>query len=100
MKVRLSTLALAELDNILAEIAAHSPEGARKVESRLRAALQRVAEFPKSAQQVTQRPGIFRAPLVRYPYSVYFQILRDEVVVLRIRHDRRRSLYRPGDEES
>jgi plasmid stabilization system protein ParE len=92
MKVRLSALALVELDNILAEVSKHSPEGARKVEGRVRAALRRVGEFPESAQQVAQRPGMFRASLVRYPYSLYFRIVRDEIIILRIRHDRRRPL--------
>ena len=92
MKVRLSAIALAELDAILAEISRHSPEGAGKVEARLRAALRRLGEFPGSAQQITQRPGMFRAPLVRYPYSLYYKIVREEIVVLRIRHDRRRPL--------
>jgi plasmid stabilization system protein ParE len=73
MRVVFSRLALDELDRILAEIAKANPDGARRVEARLRSAFNGLRENPHSAQRVAKRPNVRRAPLVRYPYSIYYE---------------------------
>ncbi len=90
MKVRLSKLALAELDTILNGIRAENPLAAERLEGRVRRVFDRIASFPKAAQEVEKRPGIRRVPLVRYPYVVHYGIVDGEVVILRIIHGARR----------
>jgi plasmid stabilization system protein ParE len=95
MKVRLSKLALAELDAILAYIRAENPVAAARFEGRIKRVFDRVAQFPKGAQQVENRPGIRRVPLVRYPYVVHYGIFDGEVIILRIIHGARRDPWDP-----
>jgi plasmid stabilization system protein ParE len=68
MKVRLSKLALAELDAILSDIRAANPLAAARFEARIKRVFERIAQFPKGAQAVENRPGVRRVPLARYPY--------------------------------
>jgi len=91
MKVRLSKLALAELDAILSAIRAENPLAAARFEARIERVFERIAQFPKSAQEVEDRPGIRRIPLVRYPYVVHYGIIDGEVMILRIIHGARRN---------
>ena len=71
MKVRLSKLALAELDAILTYIRAENPRAAARFEERIKRVLERIAQFPKGAQEVQNRPGVRRVPLVRYPHVIH-----------------------------
>ncbi len=77
MRVVLSALALAELDEILAYIAERSLHGARNVEARFRHAFDLIARHPQSAERVEQRPGVRRLPLVRFPYAIYYEVRLD-----------------------
>jgi plasmid stabilization system protein ParE len=90
MRVVLSRLALAELDELLAYISERSPLGARNVAARFRHAFDLIARHPEAAERVEQRPDVRHLPLVRYPYAIYFEIGSDEVTVLRIMHGARR----------
>jgi plasmid stabilization system protein ParE len=38
----------------------------------------------------TERPGVRRVPLVRYPYLIFYKVLGDEVIVLRVVHGARK----------
>jgi toxin ParE1/3/4 len=96
MRLLLSQLALAELDEILDYLAERSPLGAKHVEMRIRRAFERIADHPEAAERVEQRPGVRRLPLVRYPYVIYYEIGEDAVTVLRILHGARRQ---PWSEE-
>jgi len=49
-----------------------------------------IEEHPEAAQEMIGRPGVRRAPLIRYPYLIYYTIDADEVTILRIRHAARR----------
>jgi plasmid stabilization system protein ParE len=90
MKVVFSRPALADLDEILGYLSERSPLPAEHVEARRRA-LDHIARHPQAAEEVTQRPGIRRLPIGRYPYVVYFEIVAGEVTVLRILHGARRA---------
>ncbi len=90
MKLVVSRLARAELDDILAYIGERSPAGAAHIEARLRRAFDHIASRPEAAERVAQRPGVRRFPLVRYPYVVYCEIGANEVTILRILHGARR----------
>jgi toxin ParE1/3/4 len=90
MKVVFSKLALGQLDEILSYIAQRSPQGAKRVEARFRRVVELIAEHPETAQEMIGRPGVRRAPLIRYPYLIYYTIDAGEVTILRIRHAARR----------
>jgi toxin ParE1/3/4 len=90
MNVRFSKLALAELDVILTDLRAENPHAASRFDDRIQRVLQRIAQFPESAQQVENRPGVRRVPLVRYPYAIHYTVIDGEAVVLRIIHGARR----------
>ncbi len=90
MRLVLSRLALAELDDILGYISERSPLGAKHVEARVRRALDHIARHPEAAERVEQRPDVRRRPLARYPYVIYYEIGADAVTVLRILHGARR----------
>jgi plasmid stabilization system protein ParE len=65
------------------------------VEARFRRVFELIAEHPEAAQEMIGRPGVRRAPLVRYPCLVYYTIDADGITVLRIRHAARH----PWEEE-
>jgi plasmid stabilization system protein ParE len=52
--------------------------------------LERIAQFPESAQQLDKRPGIRRVPLVRYPYVIHYKVIDGEVMILCFIHGARR----------
>jgi toxin ParE1/3/4 len=90
MNVRISKLALAELDAILKGVRIENPLAAERLEGRIRRVFERIALFPKAAPELAKRPGIRRVPLVRYPYVIHYGIIDGEVIILRIVHGARR----------
>jgi toxin ParE1/3/4 len=90
MKVRYSRLALAELDVILSDLAAKNSTAAQRFEDRIRQVGERIGRFPHGFQEVAERPGVRRVPLVRYPYLIFYKIFADEVIVLRVVHGARK----------
>lgn len=90
MKVRYSRLALAELVAILSELAAKNPVAAQRFESRIRQIGERIGRYPEGFQEVAERLGVRRVPLLRYPYLVFYKVVADEVLVLRVVHGARK----------
>jgi toxin ParE1/3/4 len=90
MKVRYSRLALAELDAILSHLAAKNPTAAQHFEFRVRQIEERVGRFPEGFQEVADRSGVRRIPLVHYPYLIFYTISGGEVIVLRVVHGARK----------
>lgn len=90
MKVRYSKLALAQLDAILSDLAGKNPTAAQHFENRVRAVIERIGQFPEGFQEVAERPGVRRVPLVRYPYLIFYKVSDSEVVVLRVVHGARK----------
>lgn len=90
MRVRFSAPALAELDAILADLAAKNPLAAQHLERRIRGVVDRIGRFPGAFQEVEERPGVRKVPLVRYPYLMFYKVFGDEAVVLRIIHGARK----------
>ena len=91
MNVRYTEVALRELDDILAFIASNYPTVLQPFQRRLRAVEKRIARWPQSAQRVVQRPGVHVAPLIQYPYKLFYLITDDTVEILHIHHSARRS---------
>jgi toxin ParE1/3/4 len=90
MRVVYTDEALRDLDEILSFIAVHHPTIALSFQQRLRTVLQRIGKWPKSAEEVKQRPGVRVVPLIRYPYKIFYQVTTDAVEILHIHHAARR----------
>ena len=71
-------------------LAARSPGGAVKVGARFKQVVEMISEQPLGSQEVVNRRGVRRAPLVTYPYVVYYRVMTNEIEILRIRHGARR----------
>ena len=89
MKVRYSEAASADLAEILSYIAEASPAGAAAVSRRVKAVAARLALFPGTGRQ-SDVDGVWVAPLVRFPYSIFYTIENGEVLILHVRHGARR----------
>ncbi|MGI8527091.1 MAG: type II toxin-antitoxin system RelE/ParE family toxin [Pseudolabrys sp.] len=93
MKVRYSKPALAELDAVLSDLALKNLTAAQNFERRIRQIAERIGRFPKGFQEVAERPGVRRVPLARYPYLIFYKVVGDEVIVLRVVHGARKELW-------
>jgi toxin ParE1/3/4 len=90
MKVIYTDEALRDLDKILEFIELNYPNISAAFEERLRAIERRIGRWPKSAEEVVQRPGVRVIPLIRYPYKLFYRISNDAIEVLYIHHAARR----------
>ena len=97
MRIVFTEEALRDLDAILDFIAAHYPAIASSFQQRLRTVLQRIGKWPKSAEEVEQRPGVRMVPLIRYPYKIFYQTTNDTVEILHVHHTSRQSPGKEGD---
>ena len=86
MKLVFTDEALRDLDDLLAFVSLHYPAVLPALKRRLRAVLERIALHPESAQQVLARPGVRMAPLIRYPYKIFYRINGGVVEILHIHH--------------
>ena len=89
MKVVFTAEALRDLDDILSFMAVEHPSARRPFETRLRASLRRIGDWPHSAQGVIQRPGVRMVPLVRYPFNIFYQVTDRVDEILHIHHAKR-----------
>lgn len=86
MKLVFSSLAVTELEAILHYIVIKNPDAAARVAARFDEVFDRIALYPDGAQELAQRPGVRRVPLVRYPYVIYYEQMEEVVMILRILH--------------
>ena len=86
MKVVFTSAALADLDDLLSYTSANYPDVLPALERRIRAVLERIEQWPESAREVSERPGVRVVPLIRYPYRIFYRINADRIVILHIHH--------------
>ena len=67
MKIVYTDEALHDLDDILTYLAKEYPTVSAPFQRRLSDIERRIGRWPKSAEEVEQRPGVRVAPFVRYP---------------------------------
>jgi plasmid stabilization system protein ParE len=93
MKVRYSSRALLELEGIHSYITQFNPRAAHDVVARIESLCTLLGEFPGMGHS-TERSDVRMLPVVRYPYVIFYTPVpeNDEVLILRIRHGRRRPL--------
>ncbi|MBP0616773.1 type II toxin-antitoxin system RelE/ParE family toxin [Jiella mangrovi] len=90
MKLRYTTTALRQIDDALAYVADHSPQGASNLRKRLVSVLALLQDHPL-AGQATSRPQARRVVLAPYPYVLFYRIGSGEIVVTRFRHAARKN---------
>ena len=93
MIVRWTARALADLTSIENYQRRHWPESRAAFERRLTAIERRIAEFPQSAPEVTQRPGTRVVAFLDLPYRLFYTVESDAIIILAIRHASRQSLF-------
>jgi len=97
MKVIYTEDALRDLDDILTFIGANYPAVVAPFLSRLHLIERRIGQWPESAQEVEQRPGIRAVPFIRYPYKVFYRVSPEAVEILHIHHAAREDSWVRGD---
>ena len=90
MKVVFTDRALADLDEILEYIRTAYPTAFTGFEARMGAIIRRIGQWPESAAQVADRPGVWVVPLLRYPYKIFYRVTPSAVEILYIHHAARR----------
>lgn len=86
MKIVYTGEALRDLDEIMTFIAASYPTISGSFEAHFSAVVERVGQWPRSAQKVDRHPGVRVVPLVRYPYKKIYQVSAAAIVILHIHH--------------
>jgi plasmid stabilization system protein ParE len=95
VRLRYTLPALADLDQILDYIVARSPQGARKVQGRIRAVIDLLLRYPYIGSP-TADPSIRRLTTPPYPYIIFYEVAGDEVVIHAVRHGARDPSGMPG----
>ncbi|PXW64126.1 type II toxin-antitoxin system RelE/ParE family toxin [Methylobacterium sp. B4] len=95
MRLRYTPDAAAELDAILTYVASLSPQGARRVQRRIQAAIGLLLLHPLSGHATSLRP-MRRIVATPYPYLIFYEATEDEVVILGNRHAARDPASMPG----
>jgi toxin ParE1/3/4 len=95
VKIRYTAPALADLDSVLDYIAVRSPQGAKRVQMRIQAAIELLAIHPHIGIQ-TDDPSVRRLTIIPYPYFVFYEFNEAEVIIHAVRHTARDPSSMPG----
>ncbi len=94
MKLRYTLRGAAELDKVLAYIEARSPQGARRVQTRIQAIINLLLQYPH-AGQLTSKGRLRRLVASPYPYLIFYHATENEIVIHGVRHSARRPSSMP-----
>jgi toxin ParE1/3/4 len=95
VKLRYTLPALADLNSILDYIAAHSPQGAKRVKGRIQGIIGLLVSHPDIGIR-TDDPTIRRLATPPYPYLVFYEIAETEIIIHAVRHAARDPSGMPG----
>jgi toxin ParE1/3/4 len=95
VKLRYTLPALADLSSVLDYIAAHSPQGAKRVEGRMQAIIELLLVYPNIGVR-TDDPVIRRLTTAPYPYLVFYEVTDTEIIIHAVRHAARNPSGLPG----
>jgi toxin ParE1/3/4 len=91
MRVEYSTRAVSDIRDIADYyMRTDNPLAGERIGARIREVVARIGRMPESGRPVIERPGVRVAPLLRYPYNIFYAATRDTVRILHIRHTARR----------
>lgn len=85
MRLRFTLPALADLEGILDDISARSPQGAVRVQARIKAIIDLLLVHPLIGTP-TDENGIRRMTTPPYPYLIFYEATDDEVIIHAVRH--------------
>jgi toxin ParE1/3/4 len=95
VRLRYTLPVLADLSAILDYIAAHSPQGARRVQARVQALTDLLLQHPHIGRR-TDDPAIRRMTTTPYPYLVFYEATETEIIIHTVRHAARDPSGMPG----
>jgi plasmid stabilization system protein ParE len=95
VKLRYTLPALADLGSLLDYIAAQSPQGARRVQGRIRAIIDLLLHYPGIGTR-TDDPVIRRMTALPYPYVIFYEATETEIIIHAIGHSARDPATMPG----
>jgi toxin ParE1/3/4 len=95
VKVRFTLPALADLEAILDYLAARSPQGAARVQARIKTFVDLLSSHPLIGTR-TDDPTIRRLVVTPYPYLVFYEAGDEEIVIHSVRHAARDPETMPG----
>jgi plasmid stabilization system protein ParE len=93
MRLRIHRLAVAEIDHEVDYYEERQPGLGDELENEIDAVFRRILRFPESAPQWKGRPNRRLAVLDRFPFTIPYQIMDEEIVVLALAHTSRRPGY-------
>ena len=90
MAVKILPLAQEDVNQALIYIASDNPSAADDLYSNILKALEQAAEFPYSAMEVLIGRRFQRRYYKLYvkPYGIYYRIIHDTIIVMRVLHER------------
>lgn len=97
MKCRFTLPALADLDSILDYVATKSPQGAKRIQARIKAVIDLLLAHPSIGAR-TDDPVIRRMTTPPYPYLVFYEATEDEIIIHAVRHSARDPASMPGSD--
>jgi plasmid stabilization system protein ParE len=95
VRLRYTLPALADLDAVLDHIASHSPQGAQRVQRRIRAITELLVQHPGIGRR-TDDPAIRRMVATPYPYAIFYEATDREIIIHAVRHMARDPSGMPG----
>jgi plasmid stabilization system protein ParE len=94
VKLRYTPRGAAELDKVLAHIEARSPQGARRVQTRIQVIINLLLQHPH-AGRLTSKGRLRRIIASPYPYLIFYQATENDIVIHGVRHGARRPSSMP-----
>jgi toxin ParE1/3/4 len=95
VNLRYTLPALADLNSVLDYIAAHSPQGARRVQARIQAVIDLLLLHPGIGTR-TDDPAIRRITALPYPYVIFYEATEADLIIHAVRHSARDPSSMPG----
>lgn len=87
MRVRYTRTALREVEEILSYLASHNPAAADAVDARIEQVIAWIGQFPRIGHEIEN--DVRMLPLGRYPFLIFYNVERDEVIIHNVRHHAR-----------
>ncbi len=94
MKLRFTSRAADELEEIIEYIRERSPQGVRHVRSRIQKMTSYVLVHPHTGTLTSS--GLRRLAATLHPYLIFYKVFANEVVVVGVRHSARDPSSMPG----
>jgi toxin ParE1/3/4 len=89
VKLRYTLRGAAELDQVLDYIETQSPQGAHRVQGRIKVIIELLLQYPR-AGRLTSKAGLRRMVVSPYPFLIFYRATEDEIVIHGVRHTARR----------